>query len=176
MANTKTYIRLTAVLAIFGIGLLGRASLYRYASIEPQILGETAVITEVTSGVEFTARVDTGAAVSSIHVASDDVVIVDEAPKPNENIAKKVLLRLDNGQGEKAWVETHIEDYVEVRNAEKAEHRYRVSLPLQCGGVKKIAKVNLNDRSRMTYRLLLGRDFLRDDFVVDVAHMGPQPL
>ena len=76
-----------------------------------------------------------------------------------------MLLRLDNGEGEKAWVETRIEDYVEVRNAEKAEHRYRVSLPLECGGVKKVAMVNLNDRSRMTYRLLLGRDFLRDDFV-----------
>ncbi|CAN0364621.1 unnamed protein product, partial [Ectocarpus sp. 4 AP-2014] len=81
------------------------------------VLGETAVITEVSTGVEFTARVDTGAAVSSIHVEPEDVRIEDESPEPAENIAKKVRLRLDNGEGEKAWVETRIQDYVEVRSA-----------------------------------------------------------
>lgn len=173
MLSLKTWSLLTSVLLL---AFVARASLLHYAAGEPAVLGETAVITEVSSGVEFTARVDTGAAVSSIHVEPEDMVIEDESPKPNENIAKRVLLKLENHEGEEAWVETRIEDYVEVRNAERAEHRYRVKLPLQCGEVQKYAVVNLNDRSRMTYRLLLGRDFLRDDFVVDVARGGPQPL
>ena len=156
--------------------LVARAGMLDVAADEPAVIGETAVIKEVSTGVEFTARVDTGAAVSSIHVEPEDVVIVGESSKPEKNIDKPVRLHLDNGEGEKAWVETRIEDYVEVRNAERAEHRYRVRLPLQCGEVLKFAVVNLNDRSSMTYRLLLGRDFLRDDFVVDVAHRGPRPL
>ena len=173
MPSKKTW-TLSAIALV--LALFARVSLLNYALGEPAILGETAVITEVSSGVEFTARVDTGAAVSSIHVEPEDVVIEDESPEPDENIAKRVLLKLENHEGEEAWVETRIEDYVEVRNAERSEHRYRVKLPLQCGDVQKFAVVNLNDRSRMTYRLLLGRDFLRDDFVVDVAHGGPQPL
>ncbi|QDT67695.1 hypothetical protein MalM25_05970 [Planctomycetes bacterium MalM25] len=173
MPSIKTWSLIAAMLLL---GAAARTSLLSYASGEPAVLGETAVITEVNSGVEFTARVDTGAAVSSIHVEPQDVVIEDESPKPDENIDKRVLLKLENHEGEEAWVETRIEDYVEVRNAERAEHRYRVKLPLQCGEVQKFAMVNLNDRSTMTFRLLLGRDFLRDDFIVDVARSGPQPL
>lgn len=166
-----TWIALTLLL-VLGV----RASLFQFATAPHAVLGETAVITEVSTGVEFTARVDTGAAVSSIHVEPEDVRIEDESPEPTENIAKKVRLRLDNGEGEKAWVETRIQDYVEVRSANGAEQRYRVRLPLQCGDVQKYAVVNLNDRSEMTFRLLLGRDFLRDDFLVDVAYQGPRPM
>ncbi len=173
MPSTKT---LSVAAIAISLGVVARTSLFSYAAGQPAILGETAVITEVNSGVEFTARVDTGAAVSSIHVEPEDVVIENESAKPGDNIAKRVLLKLENDEGEKAWVETRIEDYVEVRNAERAEHRYRVKLPLQCGEVQKYAMVNLNDRSSMSFRLLLGRDFLRDDFVVDVARTGPQPL
>lgn len=173
MPSTKTWSLIALALLL---GVAARTSLLGGVAEKPAVLGGTAVITEVNSGVEFTARVDTGAAVSSIHVQPEDVVIEDESPQPDENITKRVLLKLENDEGEKAWVETRIEDYVEVRNAERAEHRYRVKLPLQCGEVQKYAMVNLNDRSKMTFRLLLGRDFLRDDFVVDVAHSGPQPL
>lgn len=150
--------------------VLASAGGYSYSTFSRSVIGGTAVIKEVTTGVEFTARVDTGAAVSSIHVEPKDVVIVDESPQPTENIDKTVRLKIDNGEGEKAWIETQIEDYVEVRNAETAEHRYRVRLPLQCGDVLKFAVVNLNDRSNMTYKLLLGRDFLRNDFLVDVTN------
>ncbi|MEO0531274.1 MAG: RimK/LysX family protein [Planctomycetota bacterium] len=171
--------RSTPWIVLAGLAVLvvsARSALFRYATGPAAVIGETAVITEVNSGVAFTARVDTGAATSSIHVEPDDVVIVDPAPKPVDNVTKPVRLRLDNGSGEKAWVETRIEDYVEVRSANGSEHRYQVSLPLQCGDVRKVATVNLKDRSDMTFRLLLGRDFLRDDFVVDVARQGTQAL
>ncbi|TWT95280.1 hypothetical protein Pla108_34240 [Botrimarina colliarenosi] len=162
---------------LFAAVLTGRSALLLFAATpNPSVIGETAVITEVSTGVEYEARVDTGAAVSSIHVNPSDVVIVDESPQPIDNVDKLVRLRLDNGEGQKAWVETKIEEYAEVRSANGAEHRYRVRLPLQCGDVQKVAVVNLNDRSTMRYRLLLGRDFLRDDFLVDVAHGGAKPL
>ncbi len=141
-------------------------------SPQRQVIGPTAEVTEANSGVAFTARVDTGAAVTSLHCTPDDVVIHDAANDPRDNIGKPVRLRLANCRGEGAWVETRISDYVEVRNAEAAEHRYRVRLPLRYRGVQKQAIVNLNDRSQMTFRMLLGRDFLEGDFVVDVAPSG----
>ena len=168
---------------LFAAVLMGRSALYEYSKqpvpavpAVPAVIGETALIKEVSTGLEFEARVDTGAATSSIHVTTDDYVIVDESPKPTDNIDKLVRVRLDNGEGKDAWVETKIEDYTEVRSANGAKHRYQVRLPLQFGDIQKIAIVNLNDRSTMKYRMLLGRDFLRDDFLVDVAAGGSKPL
>ena len=132
-------------------------------------IGPTARVTEELSGVEFHARVDTGAAVSSIHCGPDDFVIEGGSDDPWQNIDKPARLRLANADGHEAWVDTEIDDYVEVRSANGAEHRYRIRLPLRCRGVRKRTIVNLNDRSRMTYRLLLGRDFLAGKFVVDVS-------
>lgn len=135
----------------------------------PLTIGPTATITEASTGLAFKARVDTGAAVTSLHCPPEDVVIEDASADPVENIGKPVRLRVSNRHGQDAWIETKICDYVEVRNAEAAEHRYRVRLPLRCRGVEREALVNLNDRSRMTFRMLLGRDFLAGKFVVDVT-------
>lgn len=176
-ALRKTGLRGLGLVLLFATVLMGRSALIQYSTQPlPAVIGETAVVREVNTGLEFEARVDTGAATSSIHVDADDVVIEDESPKPGENIDKLVRVRLDNGDGNKAWVETKIESYTEVRSANGAEHRYLVRLPLQFGGIQKIAIVNLNDRSTMKYRLLLGRDFLKNDFLVDVASAGSKPL
>ena len=116
----------------------------------PLTIGPTETITEATSGLAFKARVDTGAAVTSLHCTPEDVLIEGASADPHQNIGKPVRLRVTNRHGEGAWIETKICDYVEVRNAEAAEHRYRVRLPLRCRGVERDAIVNLNDRSRMT--------------------------
>lgn len=144
--------------------------LYPASSPEkPRLIGQTAEVTEANSGVAITARVDTGAAVTSLHVGEDDLVIPEPAEDPYENLGKPVRLRIANRDGHSSWVETRLVDYVEVRSANGAEHRYRVRLPLRFGGVEKESIVNLNDRSQMTYRMLLGRDFLEGDFLVDVS-------
>ena len=146
------------------------AGLHPQAEPAPrQVIGPTAQVTEASSGVAITARVDTGAAVTSLHVGQDDLVIPEPAEDPVDNLGKSVRLRVANRDGESSWVETRLVDYVEVRSANGAEHRYRVRLPLRYGGVEKSAIVNLNDRSQMTYRMLLGRDFLEGDFIVDVS-------
>ncbi|QDT67696.1 hypothetical protein MalM25_05980 [Planctomycetes bacterium MalM25] len=133
------------------------------------MIGPTAEVTEANSGVAFTARVDTGAAVTSIHCTPDDVVIQDPSEDPWGNVGKAIRLRIANRGGQSSWVETRLIDYVEVRSANGAEHRYRVRLPLRYGDVQKQTIVNLNDRSQMTFRMLLGRDFLEGDFLVDVS-------
>lgn len=141
-----------------------------------QVIGPTAEITETSSGVALTARVDTGAAVTSLHVGENDLVIPEPADDPYENLGKVVRLRIANRGGQSCWVATRLIDYVEVRSANGAEHRYRVRLPLRYGGVQKQTIVNLNDRSQMTFRMLLGRDFLEGDFVVDVARPDEMSL
>lgn len=138
----------------------------------PKVIGPTAAITELSSGVQFTARIDTGAASTSLHCTPEDFVIVDASDDPLENLHKSARLRIENRAGDASWIETRIIDYVEVRNAESAEGRYQIRLPLHCQGVRKEAIVNLNDRSRMSYRMLIGRNFLAGQFLVDVGQNG----
>lgn len=139
----------------------------------PPTVGATASLTELSSGVELIARVDTGAAVTSLHCGADDLVIEDPADDPEANVDKRVRLRVANTPGDAAWVETRIESCREVRNAEHAEVRYCVRLPLRLGRVRKSVLVTLNDRSTMSYRLLLGRNYLDGEFLVDVSRPGP---
>lgn len=163
------WVAVGAFLASIWILDLGAALPVGAGPPRPIVIGPVATITEVTSGAALTARVDTGAAVSSLHCSPEDCVIEDPAPDPRGNVGKPVRLRVETRGGQKTWIRTEITDYVEVRNAEAAEHRYRVRLPLKYGPVNKEAIVNLNDRSRMQYRMLLGRDFLAGHFVVDVS-------
>lgn len=142
----------------------------------PLVVGPTARVIEPQSGLPLLARVDTGASVTSLHCTENDFVIEQASEDPFENVGKPIRLRLENTAGASSWIETEVLDYVEVRSANGAEHRYRVRIPLKLGPVHKETIVNLNDRSRMTYRLLLGRDFLAGHFVVDVSQPGVQAL
>ncbi|MEN0111854.1 MAG: RimK/LysX family protein [Planctomycetota bacterium] len=152
--------------AAAALGLYAQQARYRPPI---QVLGPVATVTEAVSGVDFAARVDTGAAVTSLHCGPGDFLIDGADADPTLNVSKPARLRVHNCRGESVWIDTRVTDYVEVRSANGAEHRYRIRLPLRCRGVQRWAIVNLKDRSRMTYRLLLGRDFLAGRFLVDVS-------
>ena len=48
------------------------------------------------------------------------------------------------------------------------DHRYKVRLTLKWNDFEKEVVVTLNDRTDMEFPLLIGRNFLRGDFLVDV--------
>ena len=130
-------------------------------------IGATATVTEMSSGITFQARVDTGAAVSSVHC--EEVFIENESEDPLENIGKRLRFLLINHQGEQHWIDTTVVDYGKIRSIDAANRRYYVRLAFKCLGVEKQTLVTLVDRRHMQYRMLLGRDFLESDFVVDVT-------
>lgn len=132
-----------------------------------RLIGATTLVTEVSTGLPLQARVDTGATSCSIHCQT--LEIKDADPDPKVNIGKPVrfLIKHDDTDGE--WVEAKIVDHVTVRTSEREDERYKVSLRLRCEDVEKKVHVTLNDRQSMKYPLLLGRNFLRDDFVVNVS-------
>ena len=138
----------------------------RFAKSEKTTIGATTEVIETNTGLVFQARVDTGASVSSIHC--EDFVVVDESPSPAENIGKKILLHLTNKRGETESLETEIVDYSPIRSADGTSHRYYVRLTMSCQGVERESLVTLHDRSKMSHRLLLGRDFLKGNFLVDL--------
>lgn len=134
--------------------------------VQKHIIGPTTVVAEAHSELDFEARVDTGATTTSIHV--EEWAIENESERMEENVGKKIRFRMKNHKGESEWLETHIEEVSVVKTSKVQEPRYKVALTLCWNDMKKQVLVTLNDRSHMQYPMLLGRNFLQGDFVVDV--------
>jgi hypothetical protein len=134
------------------------------------VIGATATVVETNSGLPFSARVDTGATTCSIHAIEWE--IEDRSRRPSENIGKPIRILIKNEKGDEAWIDGTVAGRVRVRSSVQKEDdyhgRYKVMLPLEWNGVKKDVLVTINDRTDMDYPLLIGRNFLRGDFVVDV--------
>jgi hypothetical protein len=139
---------------------------------EPTIwhIGPVTTITEVSSGLPFPARVDTGATTCSIHYEA--IEIEDASKNPEDNVGKRVRVLIKNPDGDEEWITTKIVDHVTVRTTTKDDERYKVQLNLRWQDVEKKVLVTLKDREKMKYPLLVGRNFLRGDFLVDVNMEG----
>lgn len=138
-----------------------------YANPQKQIVGAVEfvhILGKNTSNVElhFQARVDTGAKYTSIHAENIKV----DTSFANEDRA--ISFCLVNKQGQSCKINTHVESTVSIRTSEGSERRYRVPLVIKWNNSKKTVLVTLNNRERMKYGLLLGRNWLRGDFIVDI--------
>ena len=133
-----------------------------------RIIGATAKILEKESGLIFKARVDTGAKSCSLHV--EEMKVVGEVEGWKENIGKVVRFKVRNGSDKTKPIECRIKNFVLIKTSGHVERRYKVPLTLSWNGgaVEKKVLVTLNDRKGMDYPLLLGRNFLSGDFLVDV--------
>lgn len=135
-------------------------------SDQPQRISSSETVVELISGLPFMARVDTGAHSCSIHCEA--MQVDDPAKDPRDNIGKSIRFQVKNKSGQTKWVRASVADYVNVRTSESVSGRYKVWLPLRCQGVHKKVMVTLNNREHMNYPMLIGRNFLRDDFLVAV--------
>ncbi|HEY9052869.1 MAG TPA: RimK/LysX family protein, partial [Gammaproteobacteria bacterium] len=59
-----------------------------------------------------------------------------------------------------------------VKTSEGKELRYKVPLTIKWKSTRKTVLVTLNDRRSMSYPFLLGRNWLQNDFLVDVELNG----
>lgn len=145
------------MLAMLSLLVLGTAN-----AEEKITLGTVEDVILLPWGVRLPARIDTGAAKSSLDAR--ELVIQDgmaEFKLPQE--FGGVQLRLP------------IIEWKHIRSPDGRQQRPVVELEL-CIGSKRIrSKVNLTDRSMVKYPLILGRNFLRKNFVVDVKRRMTAP-
>ena len=105
-------------------------------------------------GVKIPARIDTGAAVSSLDVRGLTVK------------GKIAEFKLPPKYGN-LLISVPIVGWQKIRSAETRERRPTIEIHL-CVGPKQLrARVNLNDRSQVQYPFLIGRNILKENFVVD---------
>ena len=137
---------------------------------DKQVIGQTAVIEEVSSGAKFLARVDTGA--ESCSLDAKKVIVEGVDPNMRKNIGKIVKFSVLSLDDKEHWIESKVHSTVIVKTSEEQERRYKVWLTFLYNGTQKRVLVTLNDRSDMEYRFLVGRNFLNGSFLVDVSLDG----
>ena len=68
----------------------------------------------------------------------------------------------------KQTVEVEVKAYTRIkRHGGTSQRRAVVNLFVCLGGIERAVDVNLIDRSGLEYKLLIGRDFLREGFLID---------
>jgi hypothetical protein len=107
-------------------------------------------------GVVLPARIDTGASTTSLDARHLTV---------KKNMAEFELPEKYGG----LKVRLPVVGWRTVRSAEHRERRPIVEIDLCLGQKQMRTRVNLNDRSSVAYPMIIGRNILRNDFVVDCA-------
>lgn len=107
-------------------------------------------------GVKLLARIDTGAGMTSLDVR--DLTI-------KKGVAQ---FRLSERYGN-TLISLHVIRHCNMRSSDAQERRPVVKMELCLGSKRMDVEVNLNDRSRMEYPLILGRNVLNQGFIVDSA-------
>lgn len=150
----------------FLLAVLLSVSITAVADSLKQIVGDTEVVFVEEANLSFKARVDTGAKTSSIHAEN---IELDLSGDPR---GKPISFDLVTKEGLSRKIKTHVSSVIKVRTSEMEENRYVVPLLIKWHDSKKTVLVTLNDRTKMKYRLLLGRNWLHGDFIVDIDKKG----
>ena len=130
------------------------------------ILGQTEWVYVSKAKSNYRARIDTGAATSSINTS--DIERFERDGK------KWVRFTLSHEKGtEPQIIEAKIERIVRIAQStnleEETERRFVVKLHVRIGDMSQQTEFTLSDRSHMEYPVLIGRTFMRDVILVDVS-------
>jgi len=143
------------LMLVFTLFTLPLLALGTAGAEEKAIIGTVEDVILLPWGVRLPARVDTGAAKSSLDAremrVQDDMV---EFKLPEKYGG--LQLRLP------------IVEWRHIRTPEGPERRPIVELEICLGSQRIRTLVNLTDRSMVKYPLILGRNFLKENFIVDV--------
>jgi hypothetical protein len=131
------------------------------------VLGEVEYLTIDPPGLQLKARLDTGAAGSTLHALD-----VREFERDGKAWVKFQLV--DASTGKSVEVSRPVIRTQASKDATATKH-YVVSLKATIAGIAQFTEFTLADRSSSKYPALIGRNFLRDQAVVDVGHRFTKP-
>ena len=125
-------------------------------------IGEVEEVILLPWGVKMPARIDTGASQTSIDA---------QYLKIEDRIAEFRLHKRYGGMR----LRLPVIEWQDVRSSEARDRRPVVEIEF-CLGPRRIrTKVSLNDRSMVKYPLIIGRDVLRNNFIVDCTQLNCSP-
>lgn len=108
------------------------------------------------------ARIDTGAKTTSLHAVN-----IEEVEQRGQLFVK---FQTVDAEGKKVDLLRKVDTTQRVSNtAGTVSKRYVIKEKVKIGPVEREILINLNDRSGMDYKFLVGRNLLLGRFIVDVA-------
>lgn len=111
------------------------------------------------------AKVDTGAYTSSLHCHKMESFVKD-----GKNWVQFYVLDPDHPEYEETLFESPIHKVKQVKSSNgQIEERFIIKQKIQLQKYQKTIELSLTNRSEMKFPVLLGRKFLKGQFVVDVS-------
>lgn len=150
------------ILSVLFFSIIFPGDIFAEFGVEKLVVGSTEIIEIEEANLKFMARVDTGAKTCSIHAEG---IHIDSKGDPQ---GKLISFRIVNGDGQFRIIQSYVDSVVTVKTSEGKEFRYKVPLTIKWKNTRKSVLVTLNDRQSMSYPFLLGRNWLQNDFLVDV--------
>jgi hypothetical protein len=134
---------------------------------QPLLIGWKEYVEFVDWGVRWVkAKIDTGARTSALDVSGYEIREAD-----GQGLVAELRVALDRKHPERLTVvHTPVLRMVCVSNSAGAcEERPLIQTTIRLGPVVKPVYLTVTDRSRMLFRMILGRRALDGDFIVDVS-------
>ena len=112
--------------------------------------------------IKLKARIDAGAKTTSMHAVN-----IEEVEQRGELFVK---FQSVDAEGKVVELVRKVGTTQKVSNTSGfVSRRYVIKEKLKIGGIEKEVLINLNDRTKMEYKFLIGRNVLLGRFIVDVA-------
>jgi hypothetical protein len=152
------------VKAFFLLLFLILGSLNSHAQLlkEKVLIGRIEWVSLPELKVKHKARIDTGAKTTSMHAVN-----IEEVEQRGELFVK---FQTVDDEGKTVEVVRKVDTTQRVSNTSGfVSKRYVIKEKIKMGQIEREVLVNLNDRSKMDYKFLVGRNLLLGRFIVDVA-------
>lgn len=112
--------------------------------------------------IKHKARIDTGAKTTSLHAVN-----IEEVEQRGELFVK---FQTVDAEGKRVDLLRKVDTTQKVSNtAGVVSKRYVIKEKVKMGSIEREILINLNDRSGMDYKFLVGRNLLLGRYIVDVA-------
>lgn len=129
---------------------------------EKILIGRVEWVELVGLNIRHKARIDTGAKTTSMHAVN-----IEEVEQRGELFVKFQTLDKD---GKTIEMVRKVDTTQKVSSTTGfVSKRYVIKEKLKIGNIDREVLINLNDRTKMDYKLLVGRNLLLGRFIVDVA-------
>lgn len=134
-----------------------------------QIIGTTDCIDFMDAEIEnLPCKIDTGAAISAIH--ADRIRIIEK--NGVEYLSFKLLDKKHPNFNNKEILTSDFKEKRIKNSFGEAENRYLVKLKIRVFDKIYNSSFTLTNRKQMTYPVLLGKKFLKGNFLVDVSQFN----
>jgi hypothetical protein len=131
------------------------------SAFEKVVVGRVEWVTVSSQKIRMKARIDSGAASSSIHAKN-----LQEKEMDGKTY---VQFETEDDDGKSYMLFKEVVKNTKIRSATGVKPRYVVPLKVILGNKEHDINVNLVDRDKLTYNFLVGRDLLMGKYIIDVS-------